>query len=90
MVCAVGDEKGNIFDQISITTKTPGETIPQVTAYFKKEKVEALGVGCFGPVDLNQIPMDALQARPSWHGRILIWRAHWKEPLAAPLVLIRM
>ena len=54
MVCAVGDEKGNIFDQISITTKTPGETIPQVTAYFKKEKVEALGVGCFGPVDLNQ------------------------------------
>ena len=35
MVCAVGDEKGNIFDQISITTKTPGETIPQVTAYFK-------------------------------------------------------
>ena len=54
MVCAVGDEKGNIFDQISFTTKTPGETIPHVTAYFKKEKVEALGVGCFGPVDLNQ------------------------------------
>ena len=54
MVCAVGDEKGNIFNQISIPTKTPKETMPQVMAYFKKEKVEAVGVGCFGPVDLNQ------------------------------------
>lgn len=51
MVCAVGDEKGQIFDQISIPTKTPEETVPLMVEYFKKAEVEALGIGCFGPID---------------------------------------
>lgn len=29
MVCAIGDEKGNIREQISIPTVTPKETVPQ-------------------------------------------------------------
>ena len=28
MVCAIGDEKGNIEERVSIQTKTPEETIP--------------------------------------------------------------
>ena len=51
MVCAIGDEKGNIREQISIPTVTPKETVPQMVEYFKKAKVEALGIGCFGPID---------------------------------------
>lgn len=51
MVCAIGDEKGTIYEQISIPTKTPEETIPGMIAYFKEKKVEALGIGCFGPID---------------------------------------
>lgn len=54
MVCAVGDEKGNIFEQISIPTETPGITMPKLTAYFKEREVDALGIGCFGPVELNR------------------------------------
>lgn len=54
MVCAIGDEKGNIAEQISIKTTTPEETIPQIIAYFKKHEIEALGIGTFGPVDLNK------------------------------------
>lgn len=54
MVCAVGDESGKIFEQISIPTKTPEETMPEIIEYFAKAKIEALGVGCFGPVDLNK------------------------------------
>lgn len=51
MVCAVGDETGKIFDQISIPTRTPEDTVPEMLAYFKKAEIEALGIGCFGPID---------------------------------------
>lgn len=51
MVCAVGDESGKIFEQISLPTKTPEETVPAMIDYFKNAKVEALGIGCFGPID---------------------------------------
>lgn len=51
MVCAIGDETGKIYEQISIPTKTPEETVPEMIAYFKKAGIEALGIGCFGPID---------------------------------------
>lgn len=51
MVCAVGDETGKIFEQISIPTKTPEDTVPEMIDYFRRAQVEALGIGCFGPID---------------------------------------
>lgn len=51
MVCAIGDETGKIFEQISIPTITPEETVPKMVEYFKKTNVEALGIACFGPID---------------------------------------
>ena len=54
MVCAVGDETGKIFEQVFIPTKTPEKTMPEIIEYFTRAKVEALGVGCFGPIDLNK------------------------------------
>lgn len=54
MVCAVGDENGNIFEQISIPTVTPDETLPKIIDYFKDKNISALGIGCFGPIDLNK------------------------------------
>lgn len=51
MVCAIGDETGRIYEQISIPTRTPEETVPEMIEYFKKAGVEALGIGCFGPID---------------------------------------
>lgn len=53
MVCAIGDELGNIQEQISLPTKTPAETIPQIVDFFRKHQVVALGIGSFGPIDLN-------------------------------------
>ena len=52
MVCAIGDETGKIFEQISIPTETPEITMPKLIQYFREKKVEALGIGCFGPIDL--------------------------------------
>ncbi len=53
MVCAIGDENGTIHDRISIPTSTPEVTMPELTAYFKKHDIKALGIGTFGPADLN-------------------------------------
>lgn len=53
-VCAVGDEKGNIVERIQIPTTVPEETIPMVIEFFQKYKVDAIGIGSFGPIDVNQ------------------------------------
>ncbi len=54
MVCAIGDELGNISDRISIPTETPEITMPKLIDFFKNHDIEALGIGCFGPIDLNR------------------------------------
>lgn len=51
MVCAIGDETGKIYEQVSIPTRTPEDTIPEIIDYFQKAQIEALGIGCFGPID---------------------------------------
>lgn len=54
MVCAIGNENGEILEQKSIPTTTPEETMPAILEYFKDKKIEAIGIACFGPVDLNK------------------------------------
>ncbi len=54
MVCAIGNEMGEIFERISIPTETPEITMPKMIEYFRDRKIEALGIGCFGPIDLNR------------------------------------
>jgi fructokinase len=53
-VCGIGNEYGEIFDRISFPTTTPEETMNQVVRYFKEKEVDAIGIGSFGPVDLNK------------------------------------
>lgn len=53
MVCAIGDEKGHIFDRISIPTLTPADCVPEIIEYFSKNNIDALGIGSFGPIELN-------------------------------------
>jgi fructokinase len=52
-VCGIGNEDGEVIERISIPTTTPEETMRHVVDYFKGKKVDALGVGSFGPVDLD-------------------------------------
>lgn len=54
MVCAIGDENGKIFERVSMPTETPKITIPRLIAWFADKQIEALGIGCFGPIDLNR------------------------------------
>ena len=54
MVCAIGDEQGNILERISIPTLAPETTMPAILDFFKNKNISALGIGCFGPVDLDK------------------------------------
>ncbi len=53
MVMAVYDENGQELVRHTIPTKLPEETVPQMKAFFRDYELDALGVGSFGPVDLN-------------------------------------
>ncbi|MDM5315005.1 ROK family protein [Fictibacillus sp. b24] len=52
-VCGIGTEQGEVIERISIPTTTPEETLGQVIDFFKEKEIDALGVGSFGPVDLD-------------------------------------
>ncbi len=54
MVCAIGDENGKIIDRAKFPTETPEITMPQIFEYFKKFDIKALGIACFGPIDLKK------------------------------------
>ena len=58
MVLAIYDENDNMLDTTTYPTETPDITIPKIIDYFvknkEKHKIDALGVGSFGPVDLNK------------------------------------
>lgn len=53
-VCAIGDENGKIYARERVATEEPDVTIPKVIQFFRNFKVESLGIGSFGPVDLNK------------------------------------
>src|SRR5690606_33509706 len=52
-VCGVGNEHGQIEDRISFPTTGPEETLRQVIDYFSDKQVDAIGVGSFGPIDID-------------------------------------
>ena len=53
MVLAVYDETGTELERITLPTETPEETMPAMVDFFRRHEVDALGVGSFGPLDLN-------------------------------------
>ncbi|MCD7035599.1 ROK family protein [Metabacillus sp. GX 13764] len=52
-ICAAGDEKGNIVEQIQIPTLSPEETMPAVYDFFSRHQLDAIGIGSFGPIDVD-------------------------------------
>ncbi|WP_449354237.1 ROK family protein [Virgibacillus natechei] len=54
IVCAVGDSTGEIKAKQSISTRGPDETLAEIKAFYSNYKLETLGVGSFGPIDLDK------------------------------------
>ncbi|OZU88082.1 fructokinase [Virgibacillus indicus] len=53
-VCGIGNEHGEIFEKISIPTRTPKETMKDVFQFFEGKQIERMGVGSFGPIQVSQ------------------------------------
>lgn len=54
MICAIGDENGKILEQIPISTTMPEETLSAILDWFSDRGIAALGIACFGPIDLHR------------------------------------
>lgn len=71
-VCAVGTGPDDLRDVEAFPTTTPDETLARAVAYFEARGVDALGIGSFGPVDLD--PASATWGhvtttpKPGWRG----------------------
>lgn len=53
IICAVGNEQGEIFELIKLETLTPDVTMPKIIDFFKENPVESIGIGTFGPAGVN-------------------------------------
>ena len=53
MVLAAFDETGKELERMTIPTEEPAVTMPPMQAFFDRWNIDALGVGSFGPLDLN-------------------------------------
>ncbi|MDD6041133.1 MAG: ROK family protein [Clostridia bacterium] len=53
MVLAVYEEDGTELERLTLPTETPETTMPPMIAFFRRHGIDALGVGSFGPLDLN-------------------------------------
>jgi fructokinase len=71
-VCAIGDGLGRLRETITFPTTTPGETIAQATAFFKRNGgLSAVGVGSFGPIDVER-GLITTTPKPGWAGTDIV------------------
>ena len=70
MVCATGREDGSILERVTIPTREPEETLTEIAAFFEDKDIAALGIGCFGPLDLDPLSPDfgtiTTTPKPGW------------------------
>lgn len=53
IICAVGNEQGEIFELVRMETLTPEVTMPKIIDFFKENPVESIGIGTFGPAGVD-------------------------------------
>lgn len=71
-VCGIGNEHGELEDRVSFPTEQPEQTLANVISYFEGKGVEAIGIGTFGPIDLNPSSESygcvTTTPKPGWSG----------------------
>ena len=58
MVLGIFDEDGRLLENTKLPTRTPEKTMPDMISFFAEQKIEKLGIGTFGPVDLRKSSPD--------------------------------
>ena len=83
-VCAVGTGPDDLRASETIPTTTPAETIGRAVAFFEREgPVQAIGIGCFGPVDLDP-------SSPTWGYVTTTPKSDWASTDVAQAVRRRL
>jgi fructokinase len=82
-VCAVGTGPGDLRDEVRFPTTTPQETLGRALDYFRSAQkthgaLRALGIGMFGPVDLNR-------KSATWGSVTATPKPHWSDTPVAPV-----
>ena len=72
IVCGIGNEHGKIEESIQFPTEHPEPTLAKIIDYFRDKEVEAIGIGSFGPIELNkqspQYGFVTTTPKPGWAG----------------------
>ena len=74
-VCSIIADPDHYYEEIRFPTTTPEETINRTIAFFlekrRRYKPEAIGISCFGPIDLNRDSPTygyiTTTPKPNWH-----------------------
>ena len=54
IVCAISDDYGSFLDFQIVSTTTAEETMPVLLGFFKGKEISSLGIGSFGPIELDK------------------------------------
>lgn len=72
IVCGIGNEKGEILERIHFPTETPEVTLRKIVDFFRNHPVAAIGIGSFGPIDVNPDSPTyghvTTTPKPGWNG----------------------
>jgi fructokinase len=83
-VCAVGSGPDEIVSEEQFATTEPVETLARIVEFFRRApSVEAIGVGSFGPVDLDR-------ESPTWGYVTTTPKPGWQQTAVAPLLAERL
>lgn len=56
-VCCIAGGPGNVLEEVRFATTTPDETLNKTIQFFepfvREGRIQSIGVGCFGPLDLD-------------------------------------
>ncbi len=89
MVLAVLDSHGTLLEKTTLPTRTPEETMPAMTDFFRGFPIRSLGIGCFGPLDLNPASpgFGSITATPklAWRGYPIV--SAFRSALGIPVRL---
>ena len=87
-VCAVGSGPADLMAQVRIPTTNPRETLGRCLEFFRAQpKLDALGIGCFGPLELHRGARDyghvTTTPKPGWNNADIV--GPLREALSLPV-----
>ncbi len=87
IICGIGDETGQIHEQVSFPTREPETTVPEITAFFANKPLAGIGIGSFGPVnvDRNQPGYGTITSTPKLPWQNFSWQDALAPVVSSPI-----